>query len=256
MTVFKSNFKSLQSQTQLGHYLAGLIEGDGHFSKSQLIISSHIKDRPVLEALRKHVGYGTIKPYSQQNKALRFVISSKAGLKHVLQLINGKLIGTAKYNQLLKHNYESRFNLDLQPPKKLSLDNAWLSGFADADGCFSIVMRQCHTSKTGLRVDLRLTIAQKDPALLTQIQDLFNASKLYTSKNPKSPHSKLTLSGYKRLPNVIDYFDAYPPLGGKLTHYRMFRRCFRLMQLKKHLTEEGLIKVKHTMQTLKNTYKA
>lgn len=94
MNTFKSTYQTLQSQTELGHYLAGLIEGDGHFSKNQLIISSHIKDKPVLEALRKHVGYGTIKPYSQQSNALRFVISSKAGLRRVLKLINGKLNGT------------------------------------------------------------------------------------------------------------------------------------------------------------------
>lgn len=158
---------------------------------------------------------------------------------------------------MLKHNYKSWLNLceDLHRPKKCSLNNAWLSGFIDADGCFSIVMRKCNTSRTGLRVDLRLTIAQKEPALLTQIQALFDAPKPYRSKNSQTPHSRLTLSGYKRLPSVITYFDRYPPLGRKLTHYRMFRRCFRLMQLKKHLTEPGLIKVRRMNKNLKQAYK-
>jgi hypothetical protein len=30
-----------ENDNDLGHYLAGLIEGDGHFSKEQLIISGH-----------------------------------------------------------------------------------------------------------------------------------------------------------------------------------------------------------------------
>jgi hypothetical protein len=204
--------------------------------------------------LRKCLGYGTIKPYYKQSKALRFVISSKAGLKHVLQQVNGKLVGTAKYNQLLRHNYETRLNFALRPAQKVSLDNAWLSGFIDADGCFSIVMRNCNTSRTGLRIDLRLTIAQKEPALLIQIQELFNAAKLYRSQNNKNPYYRLTVSGYKRLPNVVSYLDTYPPMGCKLIHYRMFRRCFRLMQLKNHLTEPGLVKAKRCMQILKSAY--
>ena len=205
--------------------------------------------------MRKYLGYGSIKPYSQSSKALRFVISNKAGLRCVLQHINGKLIGYAKYNQLKKHNYESRLNFDLHQPNQLRLNNAWLSGFIDADGCFSIVIRKCATNKTKLRLDLRLTVAQKEPSLLKPIQALFHAPKLYISKNDSNLHYRLTLSGYKRLPNVIAYFDTYPtPLGCKLTQYRMFRRCFRLMLLKKHLTESGLDKAKRCMQILKSAY--
>jgi hypothetical protein len=41
--IFKSNIIP-KSQIDLGYYLAGLIEGDGHFSKKQLIISGHQSD--------------------------------------------------------------------------------------------------------------------------------------------------------------------------------------------------------------------
>ena len=41
-----------RSDTDLGYYLAGLIEGDGHFSKNQLIISGHENDYEFYQNLR------------------------------------------------------------------------------------------------------------------------------------------------------------------------------------------------------------
>lgn len=37
---------------------------------------------------------------------MRFVISNKAGLKHVLGLVNGKFVLFTKVDQLIKINYE------------------------------------------------------------------------------------------------------------------------------------------------------
>jgi hypothetical protein len=98
------------------------------------------------------------------------------------------------------------------------------------DGCFNITIRKCNTSITKTRVDLRLTIAQKDKYLLEQIQRIFTTSQIYQAKNVKNTHYRLTISGYKRLPMVIYYFDTYPLQTRKYTHYRMFRRCLRFMQ--------------------------
>lgn len=75
--LFKSNIVP-KSDTDLGYYLAGLIEGDGHFSKNQLIISGHEKDYEFFHALKHALGYGKVSQYTR-GRALRFVISSKAG---------------------------------------------------------------------------------------------------------------------------------------------------------------------------------
>jgi hypothetical protein len=150
-----------ENDNDLGHYLAGLIEGDGHFSKKQLIISGHKNNQPLFESLVKSIGYGTIRPYSSSANAIRFVICSKAGLKRVLALINGRFVGEHKYNQLLNHNYDSRFQMVLQTSSGLSFNKFWLCGFINADGCFNITIRQCSTTKIGFRVDLRLNVSQK-----------------------------------------------------------------------------------------------
>lgn len=97
---------------------------DGHFSKNQLIISclpgTGSNDADHFKRLLILLGYGSLKPYSRSSeggRALRFVISSNAGLKHVLNLINGKFVGVNKYNQLLKHDYASKLHILLLPPR-------------------------------------------------------------------------------------------------------------------------------------------
>lgn len=184
--VFK--IKPLISQLDLGYYLAGLIEADGHFSKNQLIISCHSNDADHFKRLLILLGYGSLKPYSK-GRALRFVISSNAGLKHVLNLINGKFVGVNKYNQLLKHDYASKLHIHLLPPQPFALNNYWLAGFIEGDGCFNITIRKCATSKCKMRVDLRLTVGQKDRFILDQIKKVFNTCKIYVCYNKKNPHS-------------------------------------------------------------------
>lgn len=232
--IFKSNIMP-KSQIDLGWYLAGLIEGDGHFSKKQLIISGHLKDYVFFKALETNVGYGTTRKYSR-GQALRFVISSKAGLRHVLSLCNGKWLGEYKYNQLIKHNYDKWLNFTLcRPNTDFALNNFWFCGFIESDGCFNISLRKCNTSTTKMRVELRLTISQKHKFLLEQIQQVLKTTQIYESKNINNKHFRLTISGYTRLHKVINYFDTYALQTHKYEHYRLFRRCFRFMQLKKHL---------------------
>lgn len=245
-----------RSDTDLGYYLAGLIEGDGHFSKNQLIISGHENDYEFYQNLKDRLGYGKISKYTK-GRALRFVISSKAGLRRVILLCNGKFVGYHKFNQLIKHHYNKRLNILLEQPAgdNLALNNFWFSGFIEADGCFNITIRKCKTSTTKIRVDLRLTIGQKDKYLLKLIQQKFITTQIYESKNPNTRHFRLVISGYKRLPMVVRYFDQYPLQTRKYIHYRMFRRCLRLMQLQKHLNFKGLDKVKQIQTLLTSVYK-
>ena len=64
-----------------GYYLAGLIDGDGHFSSAeQLVIVFHILDVSLAYYIKKRLGYGSVKKVKNK-KAVIFVISSKKGWK-------------------------------------------------------------------------------------------------------------------------------------------------------------------------------
>ena len=56
------------NDTEFGHYLAGLIDGDGHFnSKQQLVIVFNILDIQLAYFIKKQLGFGIIKKVKNKN---------------------------------------------------------------------------------------------------------------------------------------------------------------------------------------------
>ena len=56
---------------QLGYYLAGLIDGDGHFSKAlQLVIVFSSSDAFLAYYLKERLGYGNVKKVKDKNAYL------------------------------------------------------------------------------------------------------------------------------------------------------------------------------------------
>ena len=79
------------SEEQFGFYLAGLIEGDGHFSsKQQLVIVFHTLDVSLAYYIKERIGFGQVKKIKDKN-AFLLVLSSSEGITKVLNLINGKI---------------------------------------------------------------------------------------------------------------------------------------------------------------------
>jgi hypothetical protein len=87
----------------LGHYLAGLIDGDGHFSsKQQLVIVFNSLDSSLAYYLKKEIGHGTVRKVKDKNAVL-LVIASIKGIERVINLINGKLRTNKKLFQIKKN---------------------------------------------------------------------------------------------------------------------------------------------------------
>ena len=62
---------------QFGHYLAGLIDGDGHFSsKQQLIIVFSSPDVQLAYYIKKIIGFGQVQKVKDKNAYL-YIISNK-----------------------------------------------------------------------------------------------------------------------------------------------------------------------------------
>ena len=145
-----------------GYFLAGLIEGDGWFGFNQLHIVFSERDISLAYSIKKRIGYGNVYKIKDK-KAVRYICKNKIGLSIILSLINGKFLSTFKYEQLIKHNYNKTFNFEILPPSNsISLDNYWLAGFTQADGCFHINIAKSKTHKTGFSVRLEFSIKQND----------------------------------------------------------------------------------------------
>jgi hypothetical protein len=85
---------------QFGHYLAGLIDGDGHFSsKQQLVLVFNSLDASLAYYIKERLGFGSIHKVKGKN-ALILVVTARKGVEKVINLINGKIRTENKFNQI------------------------------------------------------------------------------------------------------------------------------------------------------------
>lgn len=225
---------------ELGYYLAGLIEGDGWFGKKELHIIFAESDVSLAYYLKKRVGHGNV--YKIKNKkAVRYICKNQKGLSIILSLINGKFVSKYKYEQLIKHNYNEYLNIEILPPLNLlSLDNYWLAGFTQADGCFHISVPKSKTHKTGYSVRLEFSIKQNDCLPLKLLYNLINMGNLSQYSSGIWCYKS---SGYKTAACLIDYFDKYNLFAGKYVDYLKFRKVYIMVTEGKHLEIKGVKKI-------------
>lgn len=170
-------FKTLTRDSDLGHYLAGIIAGPGHFSKNQMVLSAHVKHRALMVVLQQRLGCGTIKPHGVNG--LRYVVGNCPGLSRVLKLTNGKWVGPHKRDQLWNHGLDKTHGITWMLLQKQSLHSFWHAGFTDAHGCFNIYVWNSFKAGCGQRVALRLAWSQKDAILLRAIQPALALPSVY-----------------------------------------------------------------------------
>lgn len=229
------------TDNDFGYFLAGLIEGDGWFGYKQLYIIFAEEDTSLAYHIKKRIGYGNIYKIKDK-KAVKYVCKNKTGLFIILTLIKGKLLSNHKYDQLIKHNYSEHFNLSILPPlKKLTLDNHWLAGFTQADGCFHISVVKSKTHNTGYSVRLEYSLKQNDKLPLDL---LFKELK---KGNLSQYHTSIWCyksTGFKTAFSLINYFDRYNLFAGKYTSYLKFRKVYIMITEGKHLEEKGVNKIR------------
>jgi len=241
------------NEKNFSHYLAGLIDGDGHFSNSnQLVISFHLKDISLAYYVKKRIGFGNVKKVKNKN-AVIFVISCIKGLIVVLNLINGKLRHFVKLKQVnnilsnLKHkelNEKFKFTLN----NNNDFNNYWLSGFSDADASFEVkILNIINRKKPEIRLNFQIDQKHKD--LLNLIKDNFGGNIGYRSSQDTYYYGSTNFGSAK---NIINYFDRFNLLSTKHINYLKWREVYLLIQRKDHLTERGLNKIIKLKKTMNN----
>lgn len=123
--------------------------------------------------------------------------------------------------------------------------NPWfVTGFIDAEGCFSISIIRNKKLKTalGVRARFQINLSQKDKVLLEQIQSYFGVKGSIYTKN-KWNLIELQVQSINDLKIIINHFDKYPLRTKKFADYKLFKQAFNLILDKEHLTMDGLNKI-------------
>lgn len=251
--------KKPDNDTGLGYYLAGLIDGNAHFSsKQELVIAFNSLDISLAYYLKKEIGYGSVHKVKNKNCVI-LVIAAIKGMEKVINLVNGKLRSNNKLNQIstniLSHakfknfSYITTLNLNTNN----DLDNLWLAGFSDADSSFQIKLIY-RNNRTEVRLNFQ--IDQKENDFIVLIKGFLGGKIGYRKKQNTYYYASTSFGSAKK---VISYFDKYHLLSSKHINYLRWRKVYIIIENKDHLSEDAIDKItklKNTMNRLNLCKKA
>jgi len=121
--------------------------------------------------------------------------------------------------------------------------NSWfVTGFADAEACFSISITPDArlNLKWGVSPAFIIRLHIKDFEILAKIKNTLEVGKI--RKNGKESVVYIVES-FKELQVIIDHFDKYPLITNKISDYLLFKQCFEIIKKGEHLSEKGLLKI-------------
>ena len=199
-----------KNNKKFNQWLAGLIDGDGYFHLSKkgyasLEITMEIRDSMCLYKVKNVFG-GSIKPVGSL-KALRYRLHHKEGIINIITAINGEIRNPTRLAQLFKvcENYKIKLNY----AQSLSYDNAWLSGFIDAEG-------SVYYNLSSLQVFI--TVSQKNKLLLDLFTPIYGGS-VYSVKTNDS--FKWTLCEKQDVLSFLSYLKLNCLYSAKMNRVRL-----------------------------------
>jgi LAGLIDADG endonuclease len=211
-------------------WLAGLIDGDGCFLVSKAgytscEISLHEKEVQVLYKISAYFG-GSVSKRTRV-KSFRWRLHKKAGMLYLTESLKGRMHHPTRLSQFAKvitalHSCSVVSNLTAplkeldiisqvalratphnmlacDAIKSISLNNAWISGFFDADGTVN-----CNQTTH----QLSFSISQKDRYLLDSIKTAFNVGYVY--EDSASNCYIYYVTSLDDLAVIFNYFNDYP----------------------------------------------
>jgi len=127
-----------------------------------------------------------------------------------------------------------------------NLNPFWVSGFVSGDGGFSIIIRESKSYILKKQVVCRFHVTQhiKDIKLINLFSKFFKCGTVYLRSNSSERCDFVVQDINSILSKIIPHFDNYPILNLKYEDYICFKKALKIIQLKQHLTLEGLNKIK------------
>lgn len=126
-------------------------------------------------------------------------------------------------------------------PKPSKLSPWFVTGFTDAEGCFSISIYRDSTRPLGWRVcaEFLIGLHKKDVGLLKEIQEYLGGIGRI-GKFAKDAYA-LRVNTIGQMLKIIHHFDKYPLISQKHADYLLWREIILMMHRKEHITQEGLL---------------
>ena len=265
-------------RSSLGYYLAGLIEGDGSIilrkgererTSPKIVFTFGKNEITMYERLQEILETGSI--YVEKRGVCRYSIVNWEAVIYVISLVNGKFRtpkNIALHKAIDNLNKWRNANLVKLPLDSSSLDsNAWLAGFIDSYGHFSIKLSGAYSSddsKIRGRVkcvfsinqsELNRVTGESNVPFMTKLAEFFQVNLNYkTESSPlfKEPAKTVVFFAQSDRKHYIitTYLTKFPLMTSKHLNYLAFFKG--LNYLGKQLTKEEILEVQDIKNSMNN----
>lgn len=226
-------------------WLVGFSEGDGSFivtarKNLNFVITQGSEDIKVLNLIKDTLGFGNV--IQQSKTSHRYIVQDKKTLELIVALFNGNLVLPSKKENLTKFIaiYNEKANKGRIKLEKIplidsninpNLDNAWLSGFTDAEGCFTVSFLSYSKA-----FRIRYLVSQKSRRnlpILSRLILLFQAGAI--EAHSKADNYSYIIGGEKNCYKIYQYFDKYELRSKKINSYQLWKEIHGRITNKQHL---------------------
>jgi hypothetical protein len=237
------------------HWFIGFAEGDCSFMVSKLgylefkIIQSSVSAQ-ILFYIKENLGFGSVSKQYKTSNTHYFRVRDQKNIFKLIYIFNGNLLTEEKNNQfkLWVEAYNKVYNASIVLIKKSespTFHNGWLSGFSDAEGCFTVSVIK--RSQMYNQVQIRYVLSQNyEFELLNRIAQMFMGKISYL----KGYHGYSMTVNLSKLSKVIYYFTKYPLKTKKKIDYSAWLKVYKLVANKDHMTENGLSRIKNLINKI------
>lgn len=257
--------KNISPSSNFLSWFIGFTEGEGSFIVNNrgdlsFVVVQSTSDIKVLYYIQETFGFGKV--ISQSVKTSRYVTQSKREIEIFISLFNGNIILPTRKNQLNNfikgfNSWASKGKIRLEPIVFIdnsilpSLNNSWLAGFTDGEGCFTCSI----SDKKGFSFNYNIAQkGEKNIIILEHICLMFKGGKV--SNHFVKNVYQYRISGIKACPNIFPYFDKYTLLTKKSLSYTLWKQIYLDLYNKQHLyAEKRLIMIEKARMINKSNVK-
>ena len=123
-----------------------------------------------------------------------------------------------------------------------NLDPHWVTGFVDAEGCFSVIIEIPKENKWKVKISFEINLHEKYQDILYKIQFFFGVGAVYHRPDRKKSVYRVTNVTY--IKNVIiPHFLKYPLISKKGGDFLLWSKVVEIILNKDHLTQQGFLNI-------------
>jgi len=262
---------------QFLEWFVGFSEGDGCFHVSYPVFKKGKKEPPrlffiitqkeqrVLLLLRTTIGFGTV---SKSGEYWRYIVADQKNIDRLISLFNGNLLFDKTNARFLSWitARNTRFTPDQQIPYKVPsikevflsgnfssiFHTAWLAGFTDADGCFSVNKNIDQRYSLGYRIRLRYILDQKGERWFFEalkkyfqqgciLQRGKTEDRIKENSEEVDPMFRFEVTSFESFVVILAYYEKYRLRSEKYLSFLRIKRLFFYIQNRKSLPWEGKV---------------